>query len=128
MDGRLLDIPQIEPREWTIPTLGGTWVGDLGGRIPEDLTSLDLRFEDYLRVGDEYIHETLVTADEAPPTGWLIRIGVDQAERRQHGRPGGLNVARATPACAGDGLRQAARATSVAVGLAGSGQSVAGSG
>jgi len=77
LDGRLLDIPQIEPREWTIPTLGGTWVGDLGGRIPEDLTSLDLRFEDYLRVGDEYIHETLVTADEAPPTGWLIRLGID---------------------------------------------------
>lgn len=75
VDGRVLEVPRIESREWTIPTLGGRWVGDLEGRLPADLTGHDLRFEDYLRVGDEYVHATLVATEDAP-AGWLVRLGI----------------------------------------------------
>lgn len=75
LDGRTLKVPTIEPREWTIPTLGGKWVGDLDGRLPDELTGLDLRFEDYLRVGDEYVHASLVAPEDAP-AGWAVRLGI----------------------------------------------------
>jgi hypothetical protein len=62
LDGRRLWIPETENRSWYIPpTVDGIWVGDRQDPLPEDLEGVDYRHEHYIRVGDEYVHETLMT-------------------------------------------------------------------
>jgi hypothetical protein len=65
--------PVTPNREWSIPTVDGVWVGDRSEPLPEDLSSVDYRFEHYLLVGEEYIHETLISADDEPPEHWHWR-------------------------------------------------------
>jgi len=45
-------------------------VGDRTQPLPEDLSDVDYRHEDYLRIDDEYIHRSLVTAEDDPPKHW----------------------------------------------------------
>jgi hypothetical protein len=80
VDGRQMPIPfPFSPnRTWSVPTVGGVWVGDRPEGLPEDIETVDYRSEDYLRVGEgddaEYVHESLVTADDDPPDYWLSRL------------------------------------------------------
>jgi hypothetical protein len=78
LDGRLMPIPVTQNREWSIPTVDGVWLGDVDAGLPEDLTTIDYRHEDYLRVGEgddaEYVHQTLVTLDDEPPPSWRHKL------------------------------------------------------
>jgi hypothetical protein len=58
-----------ENRTWSIPTVDGIWIGERTEPLPEDLSQVDYRYEQYYRVGegddDEFVHETLL--EERPP-------------------------------------------------------------
>lgn len=69
LDGRRLPVPVTANPQWCIPTVDGIWVGDRAEPLPEDLSDVDYRYENYWRVGEgdeeEFVHQTLV--DELPP-------------------------------------------------------------
>jgi len=70
VDGRFLPVPISGNGEWSIPTVDGIWLGDRSEPLPPDLASIDYRNERYLLVGDDFVHETLVTDEDEPPEHW----------------------------------------------------------
>jgi hypothetical protein len=73
LDGRVVPVVVSDNPQWSIPTVDGIWIGDRNEPLPDDLSTVDYRYENYFRVGDiddedaEYVHSSLL---EERPEGW----------------------------------------------------------
>jgi hypothetical protein len=70
MHGRELEVPDIPERcEWWITTIDGLYIDEVGKISFEMLEDPNRRQDErYVRVGDEFVHETLIAPQQEPPT------------------------------------------------------------